>query len=288
MIDLHTHSTFSDGTLTPEELAELGAELGLTALALTDHDTLDGLPRFMSACERLSETPRGAPVAIAGVELSAEVASGTMHILGYGMELDHSELADALERLRQGRDERNALILERLSALGAHVTYDDVLACAGEQVVGRPHFAKALMARGHVSSKDAAFKKLLAKGAPAYVPRFRLAPRECIRLIRAAGGVSALAHPFTVDKRPRKLEACVGELAQLGLQGIEAYYSEHSAEKQAACVRIAKSEGLLMTGGSDFHGEMNRDLHLGCGFGSLRVPDALLPPLLDAMAPAVV
>ncbi len=284
MIDLHTHSTFSDGSLTPEELVERGAEIGLTAIALTDHDTLAGVPRFLAACEKLA--PQGGPAGIAGVEFSAEVSRGTMHIIGYGIDLEHDGLAHTLRRLRRGRRERNAKILSCLSELGAEVTHEEVMACAGEHVVGRPHFAQALVARGHVGSKDEAFKKLLGKGAPAYMPRLRPSPAECISLIRDAGGVAVLAHPFTLDSRPRKLRLEVEALVTFGLQGIEVYYPEHSPEKQAVCEKLADSLGLLMTGGSDFHGAINPDIHLGRGFGSLRVFDELAERLTERIAGA--
>ncbi len=276
MIDLHTHSTFSDGSLTPEELVALGKEIGLTALALTDHDTLGGIPRFLNACAALGS---GAPEGITGVELSAEVSSGTMHLLGYGIDISHAELADLLHQVRRGRRIRNECILKSLLDLGMEITLDEVIASAGEHVVGRPHFAQALVARGYVKNKQQAFKTLLGKGAPAYRPRFRPSPAECIRLIRQAGGVAVLAHPFTLDLKPMKMRSRVRELRGMGLHGLEVYYPEHSIEKQEFCAKLAHALGLHMTGGSDFHGAMNPDIYLGRGFGSLCVPDTLLEGL---------
>lgn len=282
MIDLHTHSTFSDGTSTPEQLVDAACALGLKALALTDHDTLHGIERFLAACEACGDRAPAGFVGIAGVELSAEVPRGTMHLLGYGIDPAHAELAETLAKLREGRGARNREIHDRLSTLGAEVTHEEVAACAGDHVVGRPHFAQALVKKGHVATKEEAFKRLLAKGAPAYVPRFRLEPRRCIQLIRAAGGVAVLAHPFALDRRPGKLRNYLQTLKAYGLRGLEAYYSEHDTEKQQVCIDLADALGLLKTGGSDFHGAMNPDLHIGRGFGPLKVPDGLLAPLMAA------
>jgi predicted metal-dependent phosphoesterase TrpH len=273
MIDLHAHSTFSDGSLTPEELVALAVETGLTAVALTDHDCTDGVPRFLAACEAAGIT------GVAGVEISAEVPHGALHMLGYGIEPGHPALEPNLANIRDGRQYRNTRILARLNELGLPLTWDEVAANAGEDVVGRPHFAKALLDRGYVSDKQAAFDRYLGKGASAYVDRFRLSPADSLAAIRAAGGVPVLAHPFTLDLGRRELAAYVAELKTIGLGGIEVYYSEHSAEQVQQYLDLAVELDLVATGGTDFHGEINPDVKLGTGFGNLRVPDDVLAAL---------
>jgi 3',5'-nucleoside bisphosphate phosphatase len=273
MIDLHTHSTFSDGSLTPAELAAEGARVGLKALALTDHDNLQGVPQFLAACREHGLN------GIGGVEISMETGPGTMHLLGSYVDAEHPELSAALGRVLEGREDRNQLILKRLNELGYALTWDEVAQNAGEDVVGRPHFAQALQARGFVKNKDDAFERLLAKGKPAYVDRFRLTPAEGLRLIRAAGGVAALAHPFTLGLNNTKLRALVGELHELGLEALETYYSEHTPEMEARYLALAREFDLVPVGGSDFHGAMNMGIKLGVGFGGLRVPDEVVEQL---------
>lgn len=270
MIDLHVHSTFSDGTNTPEELAELAATAGITALALTDHDGMMGIDRFLEACR--SRGVRGIP----GVEISVDFEGGAMHLLGYFLDHKDARLETALARIRRGREERNQVILERLNKIGFAVSWDEVARLAEEDVVGRPHFAKVLVEKGYVKSKEYAFDHYLGKGKPAYADRFRLSIEESIELIRKAGGVAVLAHPFTLDLGRRRMRALLAGLAAQGLQGIEAYYAEHSHDQQRFCLSQARELGLAVSGGSDYHGAMNLHCRLGVGFGSLEVPDELV------------
>ncbi len=273
MIDLHVHSTFSDGSLTPEELIGEAARAGLSAIALTDHDTTAGVPRFLEAAASCSMT------AIAGVEISADVKVGTMHMLGYLLDPSNQTLIDRLKWLREGREARNAEILGKLNQLGFGLTWDEVAAFAGEDVVGRPHFAQALLARKIVKDKDEAFDKYLGKGKPAYADRRRMTPEDSIRLICGAGGVPVLAHPFTLNLSLGALKKQVAELRDFGLGGIEVFYSEHTREMTNQYLNLAKEVGLVATGGSDFHGAMNPDVKLGSGFGSLHVPDDVVAQL---------
>ena len=275
VIDLHVHSSFSDGSFTPTELAVRGTEIGLSAMALTDHDGVDGVPLFLDACE-------GRPMeGISGVEISASVDHGTLHMLGYFIDPQDAKLSEVLEHIREGRSERNHRILDKLKALGLELEWDEVRAFAGEDVVGRPHFAQALLARGYVRSKDDAFGVYLAKGKSAYVDRFRLPPGESIALIAEAGGVPVLAHPFTLDLGAGALRSFTTELKEAGLQGIEVYYSEHSDRQRAEYLGLAAELDLVATGGSDFHGEINPAVKLGYGFGSLRVPDDVVDALRE-------
>jgi predicted metal-dependent phosphoesterase TrpH len=273
MIDLHSHSIFSDGSLTPEELIEQACAAGLSAVALTDHDTTAGLPRFLKAAE-------GRKVrAIAGVEISADFSPGTMHMLGYFIRPDDLPFEERLVWIREGREKRNAEILEKLNALGFKIAWEEVAQHAGADVVGRPHFAQVLLDRGIVKTKDEAFDRYLGKGKPAYAERRRFSTEDSIALIRAAGGVAVLAHPFTLGLDDAGLRALVGRLAGQGLGGIEVYYSEHSSGLQQAYSRLADEFGLVATGGSDFHGALAPDIKLGSGFGGLRVPDEVVEKL---------
>ena len=259
-------------------MVALARKIGLSAVALTDHDCTTGVERFIAAGEAAGD----GFVAISGVEISADVDCGTMHILGYFVDPSNRELEDVLIHIRDGRQVRNKKILARLNELGLELTWDEVAAFAGEDVVGRPHFAQALEARGYVKSKTQAFDRHLAKGKPGYVDRFRLRPADCISVIAGAGGVPVLAHPFTLDLAMPALRDLVRELKDAGLKGLETYYSEYSSEQEAQYRKLAAETGLLEAGGSDFHGAINPAIRLGSGFGSLNVPDELVAKLREA------
>lgn len=273
MIDLHTHSVYSDGTNTPAELVAMATSRGLTALALTDHDTIGGVAPLLEAAEN-------SPVeAVPGIELSAECASGTMHILGYFIDHTCPQLLEKIGTVRAGRDERNREILKKLNKLGYRIMWTDIEEAAGADVVGRPHFADALMRKGLVKSRKAAFDLLLGKGRPAYAERYRYTARECIELIHQAGGISVLAHPATIYLADDQLRGLVMGLAGHGLGGIETYYAEHHPKNIAKFKKWAEALDLICTGGTDFHGANTPDLKLGIGFGQLRVPDEALEQL---------
>jgi len=277
MIDLHTHSVFSDGTNTPAELIQMAEDRHLKALALTDHDSVGGIVPLMEAAAN-------SPVeAVPGIELSAACKRGTMHILGYFIDHTCPVLLEKINKVREGRALRNQEILKRLNKRGYVLMWSDVEKEAGEDVVGRPHFAEALVKRGHVKSRKAAFDLLLAKGRPAYVERYRYTAKECIELIREAGGVSVLAHPATINLPPDQLKGLVYGLAECGLGGIEVYYAEYNPENMALFGEWADQLGLIATGGTDFHGGNTPDLKLGTGFGQLRVPDEALDQLKAAL-----
>jgi predicted metal-dependent phosphoesterase TrpH len=279
MIDLHIHSTNSDGSEPPGRLVDLGRQAGLTAMALTDHDNMGGAEDFLAACRACRMT------GIAGVEISVAVDEGygSLHILGYGLNPHHPLVEESLERVLDGRAWRNEQILEKLNGLGLELEWAEVQACAGEDVVGRAHIAQALIDRDYVSSVEEAFDKYLAKGRPAYVDRYRLYPEEGIRMIREAGGVAVIAHPFSWEEDEAKLETGLRELKAFGLAGIEAVYAEYTPGQTVTLLRLAKRLGLLATGGSDYHGLAKPDIALGRGFGALCVPDDYLPPLLAAL-----
>lgn len=278
MIDLHSHSTFSDGSLTPEQLVREAERARISALALTDHDSISGLERFMAACSK--SIVRGVP----GVEISVDCnpSDATMHILGYFIDPANAQLNEHINRLRDGRQHRNEEILKRLNAMGLMLNMNEISAFAGENNVGRLHFAQALMARGYVRNTHEAFDKYLAKGKSGYANRLRFKPIGGVEMIRQAGGIAVLAHPFTLNLGKQALADCVGKLAQAGLQGIEIYYPQHSPKMVRQYLDLAKQFHLIATGGTDFHGTPMPDIKLGRGFGALNVPNAVLEQL-DAL-----
>ena len=273
MIDLHCHSTFSDGSLTPEQLIEEAAKIGLAALALTDHDTTAGLPRFLAAAAVTAVR------AVPGVELSVDCSSGVMHMLGYWMDVANPELVRQMAWIRDGREMRNQAMLEKLNALGFAMTWAEVQGFAGEDVVGRPHFAQVMLQKGYAKDKNEAFDKWLGDGKPGYADRPRLTAEVAVALIRQAGGVAVLAHPYSLHVGKDAMASLLIELAAAGLAGVECYYSEHSADLTKEYLAMARQANLVPTGGSDFHGEVSPGIHLGVGFGGLCVPDEVLGQL---------
>jgi len=200
-------------------------------------------------------------------------------MLGYFVNPGSRELEEMLERIRLGRDERNGMILEKLAKLGMVLKREEVAQFAGGEVVGRPHVAQAMQARGWVSSVKEAFDRFLGKGKPAYAERLRLSVEESVATIRAAGGLPVLAHPFTLGLDTGAMEEYVGKLAALGLEGIEAFYTEHRSSETETCLRIAGQFHLAVTGGTDFHGVVTPDIRLGRGFGNLNVGDEVFDAL---------
>ncbi|NLE23063.1 MAG: PHP domain-containing protein [Actinobacteria bacterium] len=274
MIDLHTHTTYSDGSQTPTELVEEAAAIGLTAIAVTDHDTVDGLPEALAAGERL-----GVDV-IPGVEINLEHDRVTMDMLGYflaGMPTD--ELKRELADLRAYRDERNARMVERLAELG--MPLDPLaLAAAGENgAVGRPHIGEAMVRHGYVSSINEAFDLYLRRGAPAWVDRRRLALGRALGLLRASGALPVLAHPGIIRTDDAGLNRIVRDAARAGMVGIECYYPLHDRETVRRCLGLAERYALVPTGGSDYHGTVKPKARLGVGSLGGPVPDHALVDL---------
>jgi predicted metal-dependent phosphoesterase TrpH len=257
-IDLHTHSNASDGTLPPEEVVRLAKERGLRAIALTDHDTIDGLAEAEAAGKQA-----GLEV-IPGVEISARHPGGSMHILGYFLEYEDRLLAERLEVLKQARKDRNPQIIAKLNGLGIPMTMETVERISGRGQMGRPHIARALYEGGYVRNIQEAFDIFLGNQGKAYVSKFRFPPEEAIEMIREAKGVPVLSHPFTLNLRNSEdLRERLQELKGLGLAGIEVYYPEHSPEQEALYLSLARELGLLITGGSDFHGDNKPEVELG-------------------------
>lgn len=273
-IDLHTHTTHSDGSASPKELIARASSKGARSIAITDHDTVDGFAEARAAADGFGIE------FVPGIEISADFSPGTMHILGYLIDGGSPALNEQLAMLKNAREKRNPEIARRLDGLGFDISYEEVAQLAGNKVVGRPHFASVLVKKGYVRNIQEAFDTLLKKGAPAYVEKARLSPRDAIELIHGAGGIAVLAHPYQL--RLSSYEAAdelVAELAAFGLDGIEAIYSRHSPDQRSRYSEIALRHELLITGGSDYHGSYKPDIDLVTGLGDLEVPYSLLEAL---------
>jgi predicted metal-dependent phosphoesterase TrpH len=241
-VDLHIHTTASDGVLTPEEVVETAIDKGLFAIAITDHDTVEGINAALTAAQDSDLE------VIPGVELSAEQDSSEVHILGYYFDHGSSALQEKLVVLRQARKERAWNMVRKLERMGLAVSWERVQAIAGDSsAFGRPHIARALLERGYVASVNDAFQRYIGLGGPAYVSRYKLSPKQAVEMIRAAGGLPVLAHPW----RQREM---VAGLAGLGLVGLEAYCTGYSPEASGELVRLGEKHNLIATGGTDFHG----------------------------------
>ena len=276
MIDLHSHSTLSDGTDAPARVVALAADAGVDALALTDHDTLDHVAEATAAAGE-----RGIRL-VPGCEISCELgerAPGSMHLLVYFVDDEPGPLQDRLGGLQRGRDVRNAQILDVLRGHGIDISPDELAVEAGPGSVGRPSIARILVRHGHVATIQVAFDRWLAKGRPAYVERPRLDPEEAIALTHASGGVCAIAHPASLGLDGDDLDAFVGELAAAGLDGLECEYAAYTPDERIRFHALAGRHGLAPTGGSDYHGDNKPGLLVGVGRGDLRVPDEYLDDL---------
>ena len=275
VIDLHTHSTVSDGTEAPARVVELAHEAGCSALALTDHDSLAGLPEARARAEEVGIR------LVPGCEVSClpSPAGGGVHVLVYFVDDPASPLGRELEALRHDRAGRNQALLERLHELGVEITWEQVVARAGSaEGVGRPHFAQALIEVGAAADTVEAFDVWLGNGGRAYIPKARLTVADVVALARASGGVASLAHPFTTRLEGRALADWVAEQAAAGLVGLEAHYGSATPDERRAAVDLARRLGLVPTGGSDFHGSA-KEVAVGTGNGTLRVPDGVLDEL---------
>lgn len=273
-IDLHLHTTASDGAKGPSEIVNYAKSKGLQAIAITDHDTIEGLEEAVAEGQQI-----GFEV-IPGIEISAEHSPGSMHLLGYFLDIHHPLLNERLQYLQKARAERNPKIVENLNRLGVKISYDEVIRASGGGQVGRPHFAQVLMEKGYVRTFQEAFDRFLKKGAPAYVDKVRFTSAEAIHFIREAGGVAVVAHPNTLGVNGSKaLEVLLLQLIREGLQGIEVYYPEHSPSETAQYKFTAEKHGLVITGGTDYHGIEGNDLEIGVGRGDMKLPYAIIENL---------
>ena len=281
--DLHMHSTASDGTTTPAGLVDLAKQAGVTLMALTDHDTVGG-------CSEAATAARSAGIDfLSGVEVTAEGGSGRADILGIGIRRNDPTLTSTLERVMEARRTRNVRIVARLNQLGVDITMEQIASFAPPGAnVGRPHFAAALVACGAVPDKQAAFDIYLADGAKAFVGRDSLTPAEAIDLIHTAGGLAFLAHPMLVRLKDHEtIETRVRKLQEEGIDGIEVWYSSHTPAQEDKLGRLAASLGLLVTGGSDFHGDNKPHLRLGGVRDGRPLDRSLIPETLASRVDSV-
>lgn len=249
-VDLHIHSNASDGKYNPDVVVQMAAQLGLKYMALTDHDSVEGIPAAVKAAQAFP-----ALTFIPGVEISTEIADGEAHVLGYFIDYNAPEFRTSLKRFQDNRVGRAQGMVEKLAKLGIRINWARVKELAGDASVGRPHIARAMLEKGYIRSFEEAFTKYIGHDGPAYVERDKLTPEEAVELILRAKGLPVLAHPFTV-KNP---EALVKKLKPAGLIGLEAYYKDASMEEMEKMLKLAEEQVLIATGGTDYHGMGEND-----------------------------
>lgn len=244
-VDLHIHSNASDGRFSPEEIVRKSVDLGLSVISITDHDTVDGIIPALEAAQDFPELK-----VIPGVEISTDVSTGEVHVLGYFIDYKHDELLDKLMKMRNSRLDRARKMVEKLRNLGVVIEWERVKEIAGDSSIGRPHIAQVMFEKGYINSLKEAFSRYIGWGGPAYVSREKLTPGEAVELILKANGLPVLAHPLTINE-PEKM---IVELMAYGLIGIEAYYHDSTVEDITRMVKIAEKYNLIPTGGTDYHG----------------------------------
>jgi len=281
-IDLHIHSNASDGTFSPYEILCHAGKLGLKAISITDHDTLDGSKEALRI---------GIPSSLkflTGVEISTALPpdfehTGSCHILGYLISIDNPALNETLRVLQVARKNRNPKIIKQLNALNVDITLEEVINNTIERQVGRPHIARIMAKKGIVTSINEAFDKYLGQGRPAYVDKYRIDCAKAIEVILNSGGIPVLAHPFLLKQnKGQPFENLIKLLKTMGLMGMEIYYPDHSPDLIAYYTKIANRFGLLITGGTDFHGALKPDIQMGSGNGNLIIPYELYEKLITA------
>lgn len=276
-IDLHVHSTFSDGTCTPAELLSLAEQAGLSYMALTDHDTVAGIPIIQEAA-RLSSVR-----IIPGVELSSANKKGKkqdIHILGLNIDINSQKFAEHLQKFQDDRLQRNRKMCEKLTAAGYDISIDALIEAYPDAILTRCHVARFLADKGYTTDIKEAFDTLIGSGCPFYVPRFKITPAQAVTLIKQAGGCAILAHPLLYELTHEELCELIEQLKQYELDGIEAIYSCNKDRDEAYVRSLAERYDLAISGGSDFHGSNKPDIHLGTGRGNLSIPEELLSGLL--------
>lgn len=279
MVDLHVHSTCSDGTFTPEELVDYAIKKGLTAFALTDHDTVSGLDRAINYADSLRHTPVQIPEVVPGIELSTEYQGKDIHMVGLFIDYHQPDFARYLEDFIHSRENRNKKMCALLREHGIDITYEALLAEFPGAVITRAHFARYLLSHGYIQSLKEAFDRYVGDRCPCFVPREKVTPAQAVELILGAGGVPVLAHPILYHMSDDRLEALVADLKSIGLVGIEAIYSTYNTAEERQIRGLASKYGLKISGGSDFHGANKPKIDLGTGWGKLYVPDEVLEKL---------
>lgn len=268
-IDLHTHSLKSDGSMTPAEVVREAKKAGLAAIALSDHDTVDGLPEAIAEGEKI-----GIEV-IPAIEFSVQSKTET-HILGYFIDYNNPHLKQIIKEVVDLRIERNHVTTRRLNELGFDITLEEVRALAPNNFVGRAHFARVLMDKGYTQSVKEGFEKYMSVGKYAYCEKQRLTARDAVELIAECGGISFLAHPHLTKLPDDELKEFLAELKNYGLCGIEGYYTDYTPEMQAKYHALAEEMGLMISGGTDFHAAMKPHISIGTGTGNMKIPYSVL------------
>ncbi len=272
-VDLHIHSHYSDGTASPAQLVAMASAAGLAAISLTDHDTVDGIR------ELAAHAAKADLAIIPGLEVSSTHREFSLHILGYGIDPEDTGLKTWLKRLQQGRDARNEQIITQIQDLGLDVSMNELEALSTCGQTGRPHIATLLLNKGIVTTTRDAFKYYLRKGVPAWAGRFTYTAAQSIKAIHRAGGAAVLAHPGQLAPDLKCLPLLLGELVERGLDGLEVFYPGHSAKVTQRLMALAGRYGLMMTGGSDYHGDNKPTSKMASSRNGFCPPDSILEPL---------
>ncbi len=288
-IDLHVHSNRSDGTFSPRQLVDYAMEKGLKAFALTDHDCIDGLEEAIQYADTLKKKAEEGqslqvPEVIPGIEFSTEYQEQDVHILGLYIHYQEASFQKQLKAFVDSRISRNQKMCRLLTDTGLSVTYEDLLAEFPDAVITRAHYAKYMLNHGYINSMAEAFERYIGDRCPCYVPREKITPVQAVELVLKAGGVPVLAHPLLYHMSDSRLDALISQLTEAGLLGLEAIYSTYTAAEERQMRRLAAKYGLLISGGSDFHGENKPGLDLGTGYGRLFIPCSLLDDIRNAAA----
>ncbi len=275
-IDLHTHSTASDGSFTPEEVVDLAKQAGLSSFALTDHDTVKGIEQALNHAKEI-----GGINVIPGTELSCYEDEREIHIVGLFVDHKNEEFLDALKKMEQARELRNEQMVKKFVDGGIPLTIDELKHGNPGSVITRAHFARVLVEKGVCKDKAEAFDKYLGINCPFYLPKPKVTPEYVIGLINAAGGTAILAHPYSYKLSKSQVEELLDKLIPAGLAGMECYYSTYDNGQTSELRSIAYNKNLLVSGGSDFHGAIKPDISIGTGWGNLRVPEKLLDNIVE-------
>ncbi|MBQ8822212.1 MAG: PHP domain-containing protein [Lachnospiraceae bacterium] len=282
-VDLHVHSNRSDGTFTPTQLVDYALEKGLSAFALTDHDTVDGLAEAIAYADRLRQENPLVPEVIPGIELSTEYHGKDIHIVGLYIDYTSEKFTDTLKEFVESRDNRNRKMCKLLEEHGIDITYEKLIEEFPDCVLTRAHYARYMLNHGYINSMTEAFEKYIGDRCDCYVPREKITPQDGIAMILEAGGIPILAHPILYRMSDAKLEALVAHLKESGLMGIEAVYTTNTPAEERQTRKLADKYHLLISGGSDFHGSNKPKTDLAIGHGKLFVPEEILDNIKNAL-----
>lgn len=280
-VDLHTHSNKSDGSFSPTELVDYAIEKGLSAVALTDHDTIDGLAEAVSHAKALTRAGKPSIEVIPGMEFSTKQDDKDVHIVGLYISYDSPAFRAKLQEFVDSRTNRNIKMCRNLQEAGIDITYDKLRERNPDAVITRAHYASYLFEEGYVRSRSEAFARYLGDHTKYFVPREKVTPAKAVELILQAGGISILAHPPLYHMSRERLDRLVSSLKDVGLMGIEALYSTYTNQDERDMISLADKYDLLLSGGSDFHGANKPKLDLGVGYGKLFVPEEFLTKMKE-------